>query len=531
MKTILKTAKNIVGWLWAELHDLKADATPAVLKYIELLERLATKGIGIPLAVAAVAFLGYGITTTFVDVLQYWGWTGRFWSWIALLLPKTGGLWSSLIALAGIVSFSYAWLCSVLVSPVGILAHASVPGARSVPSARVEVSWATLPDSLLTEIRDAKIGIANALHTGVEKYVRQVKFVLTFIGGTYLVAAMFPGMRGMIFQLILGALFLTAMREFKNPVASFLRFALCVVFLWFIAAQTFPALNPFRAAFGNGLEAVTMGDVKTTVKSLWDSTNSFFSEGWKKPAFWLLLIALLPFAWVTYRALLGLGKKVSGQTAESVSHTTTAPASHTHAEGEHHSSSRGSSPYGWLKVIAVVVVIVGIGWLIANSMMGSWNLALERQQNAEVRRHTIAVNEATRRENAARASATVPSTPRNGSARVTLEPSPTPVMASPSLIATSKLGLQNAKGYVLALSTNRLSLAVPCPSRGYGLMVEPVEYLDKVELFINGMKWDDRIPGAQNKAPTDGKFVQYIAKDTTVTKITAWYGRRVTTQR
>ena len=523
MNTILKTAKAIVGWLLVGLSDLKAGATPAVLKYIELLERLATKGIGIPLAVAAVACIGYGITTTFVDILQDENWTGRSWPWIALalLLGKTGGLWSGIIALAGIVSFVYAWLCAVLASPVGVLAHASVPGARSVPSEPVAVSWGTLPSSFLTEIRDARIGISNAVHTGVEKYVHQMKFVLTFIGLTYLFAGLFPSLRGSIFLFILGALILTAMREFRNPVASVIRFAVCMALLWCAAENIFPALNPFTYYFKASPREVTMVEVTATTKSFWDFVNSFFLTNWTKPAFWPLLIAVMLFGWVAYRALLGLGEKVSGETAEAVSHTTTAPASnHTHG-------GTGSNPYGWLKVIAVVLVIVGIGWLIANSMLSSWNLALERRQNQEVRQHTIAVNEAVR----AAAAAAVPNAPsRNGGGRVTSEPSPAPVMASPSLIATSKLGLQNPKGYVLALSTNRLSLGVPCPPKTMCLRIEPEEVSDTIQIFVDGMKWD-RVPGVRNIVPGDAKFFQYLTKDPSTTNIIVWVGKQVTTRR
>ena len=527
MKTLLQIAKTIMGWLLAGLDDLKVDATPGVLKYLELLRRLATKGIGIPLAVAAMAFLGYGITTTFVDILQYWGWTGRFWSWVALLLGKTEGLWSSVIALAGIVSFVYAWLLSVLISPIGVVAHATVPGARSVPTTPVTVSWGTLAGSILTEIRDARVGVTNALHAGVEKYVHQVRFSLTCIGGTYLVAAMFPNLRGVVFQLILGTLFFTAMKGFKNPIATFLRFAFCGAFLWFIAAQTFPALNPFKAAFGNGPEAVTMGNVETTVKSLWDSINTFFLEGWTKPAFWLLLIAVGPVMYVAYRALLaGLAKKVPAtQAAEGGDSHATTTTSHSHGGSEHHSSSGGGN--GRLgTIVATIVILLGI-WFVWSSVV-SWD---EHRVAGEVRRHTIAVNEAVRRENTVRAAAAVPSTPpRNGGARVASEPK-TPDMASPSLIATSRPGIQNAKGYVLALSTHRLSLGVPFPPQGHNYWIEPEEHVSKVDVFINGMKWKDRVPGAQNSVPLGGTFFQYLATDPSVTNIIVWLGKRVTTRR
>ncbi|MDO8619865.1 MAG: hypothetical protein Q7R64_00755 [bacterium] len=513
MKIVLQIAKTIVGWLLAGLNELKVSATPALLKYLELIEKLAIKGIAGPLVLGALAFLGFGITTLSVDILQYWGWTGRFWSWVALLLGKTGVLWTAMLAIAGIVSFMYMWLCGVLAAPIGVLVHAASPTPRSTPSAPVTISFGELTGSILTEIRDARIGLTNALQVGVKEYVSQVKFVLTFVGLTYFFAAIFPSLRGTVLLFILGALILTAMREFKHPVASFLRFAVCVALLWCVAGRMFPVLNPFAHYFGTSPEKLTMTEIEGTTRSTWDFVNVFIPANWTKPAFWLLLIVVAPFVYVAYTTVLGLAKTASARATTAVGgadhHGATSPTHDTSHGSGHGGGSGRLMQAGIIALIALVLVVIGTKVLDFHERHGARIGAEE-----ELRRIRLLAEEAQTRTSAPR--------PGNGSTAVRT-PTETINMVTPSLMATAKQGLKNAKGYVLNVSSETFSPGVPLPS-DMSFRIEPEGFPTVIQ--VNGEYIWERTPGVLNIVPNDARFLCVKAKNaSTYTNIIMWVGK------
>ncbi len=461
MKTILKIGKTIVKGLLTGLNELKVNATPAFIKYLEALEELAMRGIVYPFVLGTLAFFGYGIATTSVDVLQYCGWTGKFWSWIALLLGKTEGLWATALALAGIVSFVYVWFCGVLAAPIGVIVHASSPSTRSVPSAPVTVSWGGLAGSILTEIRDARIGITNALQAGVTEYVWQVKFGLTFIGATYFFAALFPGLRAVILLCILGALILTAMRGFKSPTASVLRFAVCVALLWCVAGRRFPVLNPFVSLFGTSPEKLTMKEVGATAKGTWDYINVFIPGNWTKPAFWLMLLVVAPFVYVAYGTILGWAKKTTAG-ASADSHGATAPVAHDTSHG-----GGGAKLFDRLVVVAIVVFIC---WCIIGmyNRWKNWDTLRDMKIEAAAELHRI-------REEARQATP-APTTP-------TSVASATPTSVEPQIWC----GLKNPTKHIRTLTSTNWCEDMPKP---WGMWVKfsPSSIADRLGVRVNGKK-------------------------------------------
>ncbi len=489
MNIILQIGKTIAKGLLAGLNELKVSAAPALIKYLELLEKIAIRGIAGPLVLATLAFLGYGVTTTLVDVLQYWGWVGPFWSSIASLLLLTEWLWMTALALAGIVSFAYVWLCGVLAAPIGIAAHASSPAPRSTPSSPVTVTWGGLAGSILTEIRDARIGITNALQAGVAEYVSQVKFALTFIGLTYFFAAIFPGLRAVILLFILGALILTAMREFKHPVASFLRFAVCVALVWCIAGRMFPALNPFVSTFGTSPGKLTMKEVGATAHGTWHFINVFVPASWTKPAFWLLLLVVAPFVYTGYSTLLGLAKKASSQvtgvTAGTDPHGGATPAHDAH----HGASSSGGgggklTTAGIIAFIALIAVVIGIKILDLHERRGA-------RIGAEMELRKI-------REIAESERRAILNASHDTVATVTRRSTQT---SDPLTIPEGLKDLRNPRMYELTLTTTNWSEEIPRPV-GQSIRTHPPDLL--TEMRVNGKEQGvrTRVPGVH--APIKG---------------------------
>ena len=494
MNIILQISKTLAKGLLTGLNELKVSATPAFLKYLELLEKIATKGIGGPLVLAVLAYLGYGVTTTSVDILQYWGWTGKFWSWVALLLGKTGGLWTTILTIAGIVSFGYVWLLGVLAAPIGVAIHASSPATRTVPHTPVAVSLGTLASSILTEIRDVRIGITNALQVGVKEYVSQVKLALTFVGLTYFFASMFPGLRAVLLLFILGALILTALREFSHPVASFIRFAVCVALLWCVAGKMFPELNPFINDFSTS--------PKVVVKKMWDATNVFVPENWTKPAFWLLLCVVAPFMYIAYRAILGWARNAFVPTATVVAgshlHGATATAQSTSHGGGH--GSHGNKFFDSLVIVAIAVFIAGCIFWMYNRWV-NWDTLRDIRIDAQAELHRV--REA--RQSSAPA-------PRASVASAT--PAGVPP-ADPLTIPDGLRGLKNPKMYELSLTTN-WSEEIPRPV-GQSVRTHPPDLL--TEMRVNGKTVRDRMPGVHSSIKGTHSFALRVKDGSPVTVV------------
>ncbi|MDO8619863.1 MAG: hypothetical protein Q7R64_00745 [bacterium] len=506
MNAITRLFKFLLTGLWAGVEWVKQTAPDEAKKYLGALEKLTYVAIGIPTAFVA---LGFGLY--FVSQLSMYSWL----RWLGVLEP----LWKVSVLTGGVCALVFGILLAIFAAPIGALISsateiAKAPSDTTTTDTLPWYRWFS-PIGSLREARGIGSELMQSLRRAIERYLDAVRFVLVISGfGFFFYATLLPRPSLLLLLLfMMGVSTIWLNRAYRTIWAWLAQAGVLGVMLLYWIAFIFPSLNPFAYYFGTSPKALTMEDLEGRTATGWN----WASGNYNTPMFIALVVVLIAFVYVVTMLIRAVMRTMPGASTggDTDHHTATASV---HSDGRHGSSGGGSGRLmqaGIIALIALVLVVIGTKVLDFHERRGARIGAEE-----ELRRIRLLAEEQVR-----------VSTPRpgngNGGTTATQTPTLDVPMAGATLIATSRRGLKNPKGYVIALSPTGLSEAVPCPPLGMHLRIEPEEFDSMVQIFVNGMKWD-RIPGAQNIVSSDARFFQYLGKDLPPTNMIVWVGKKST---